>query len=31
MDAIRASMKMQGDSASGTAETNKYLDLGRWK
>ncbi|MDR1211249.1 MAG: type II glyceraldehyde-3-phosphate dehydrogenase [Spirochaetaceae bacterium] len=31
MDAIRASMKMQSDSASGTAETNKYLGLGKWK
>ncbi|MDR2133980.1 MAG: type II glyceraldehyde-3-phosphate dehydrogenase [Treponema sp.] len=31
MDAIRASLKMQGDSASGTAETNRYLGLGKWK
>ncbi|GHV95476.1 glyceraldehyde-3-phosphate dehydrogenase [Spirochaetia bacterium] len=31
MDAIRASLKMQGDSASGTKETNKYLGLGKWK
>jgi hypothetical protein len=26
-----AAMKMQGDSAAATAETNKYLGLGRWK
>jgi glyceraldehyde-3-phosphate dehydrogenase (NAD(P)) len=31
MDAIRAAMKMQSDSAAGTAETNKYLGLGKWK
>jgi glyceraldehyde-3-phosphate dehydrogenase (NAD(P)) len=31
MDAIRAALKMQGDSKSGTAETNKYLGLGKWK
>ncbi|WP_010263562.1 type II glyceraldehyde-3-phosphate dehydrogenase [Treponema primitia] len=31
MDGIRASMKMQNDSATGTAETNKYLGLGKWK
>jgi glyceraldehyde-3-phosphate dehydrogenase (NAD(P)) len=31
MDAVRAALKMQGDSASGTAETNKYLGLGKWK
>jgi len=31
IDAIRASMKMQNDSASGTAETNKYLEMGKWK
>jgi glyceraldehyde-3-phosphate dehydrogenase (NAD(P)) len=31
MDAIRASLKMQNDSASGTAETNRYLGLGKWK
>jgi glyceraldehyde-3-phosphate dehydrogenase (NAD(P)) len=31
MDAIRAALKMQKDSASGTAETNKYLGLGKWK
>jgi glyceraldehyde-3-phosphate dehydrogenase (NAD(P)) len=31
VDGIRAAMRMQGDSASGTAETNKYLGLGKWK
>ncbi|MDR1587741.1 MAG: type II glyceraldehyde-3-phosphate dehydrogenase [Treponema sp.] len=31
VDAIRAALNMQGDSASGTAETNKYLGLGKWK
>ena len=31
MDAIRAALKMQPDSASGTAETNKYLNLGGWR
>ncbi|MFP3043712.1 type II glyceraldehyde-3-phosphate dehydrogenase [Treponema primitia] len=31
MDGIRASMRMQNDSATGTAETNKYLGLGKWK
>jgi glyceraldehyde-3-phosphate dehydrogenase (NAD(P)) len=31
MDGIRAALQMQKDSASGTAETNKYLGLGKWK
>ena len=31
MDGVRAAMKMQNDSASATAETNKYLGLGKWK
>jgi glyceraldehyde-3-phosphate dehydrogenase (NAD(P)) len=31
IDAIRASLKMQSDSASATKETNKYLGLGKWK
>ncbi|GHV85006.1 glyceraldehyde-3-phosphate dehydrogenase [Spirochaetia bacterium] len=31
MDGIRAVMKMQNDSASATAETNKYLGLGKWR
>jgi glyceraldehyde-3-phosphate dehydrogenase (NAD(P)) len=31
VDAIRAAMKMQPDSKSATAETNKYLGLGKWK
>lgn len=31
MDAIRAAMSMQPDSATGTAETNKYLGLGKQK
>lgn len=31
MDAIRACMSMQPDSASGTAKTNEYLGLGKWK
>ncbi|MDR0590015.1 MAG: type II glyceraldehyde-3-phosphate dehydrogenase [Spirochaetaceae bacterium] len=31
MDGIRAALKMQPDSASATAETNKYLGLGKWK
>lgn len=30
MDAIRASMEMQTDRLEGTAETNKYLGLGKW-
>ena len=31
LDAIRASLEMQRDSASGTGQTNKYLGLGKWK
>lgn len=31
IDGIRACMKMQLDSKSATAETNKYLGLGKWK
>ena len=31
IDAIRAALKMQSDSASGTAETNKYLGMAKWK
>jgi glyceraldehyde-3-phosphate dehydrogenase (NAD(P)) len=31
LDGVRASMKMQNDSKSATAETNKYLGLGKWK
>jgi glyceraldehyde-3-phosphate dehydrogenase (NAD(P)) len=31
MDAIRASLKLQPDSKTATAETNKYLGLGKWK
>ncbi|MDR2630127.1 MAG: type II glyceraldehyde-3-phosphate dehydrogenase [Spirochaetaceae bacterium] len=31
MDGIRAALEMQRDSASATAETNKYLGLGKWK
>ena len=31
IDGVRAVMKMQGDSASATAETNRYLGLGKWK
>lgn len=31
IDAVRACMKMQPDSKTGTAETNKYLGLGKWK
>ncbi|MCD8140510.1 MAG: type II glyceraldehyde-3-phosphate dehydrogenase [Planctomycetaceae bacterium] len=31
IDAVRAAMKMQHDSATATAETNKYLNLGNWK
>lgn len=31
IDGIRAVMKMQPDSKSATAATNKYLDLGKWK
>jgi glyceraldehyde-3-phosphate dehydrogenase (NAD(P)) len=31
MDAIRAATCMQTDRASGTAATNKYLGLGKWK
>ena len=31
MDAIRAAMNMQTTSAEGTAETNKYLGIGRFK
>jgi glyceraldehyde-3-phosphate dehydrogenase (NAD(P)) len=30
MDAVRASMEMQSDRLEGTAETNKYLGLGKW-
>jgi glyceraldehyde-3-phosphate dehydrogenase (NAD(P)) len=30
MDAIRAAMEMQTDGAEGVAETNKYLELGKW-
>lgn len=29
MDAIRAACKMQEDGAKGTAQTNKYLRIGR--
>lgn len=31
MDAVRACMNMQLDSAGGTAKTNEYLGLGKWK
>jgi glyceraldehyde-3-phosphate dehydrogenase (NAD(P)) len=31
VDAVRACMKMQLDSKSGTAATNEYLGLGKWK
>ena len=31
MDGIRAAMKMQPDSATATAETNKYHGMGKWK
>ncbi len=31
MDAIRAACGMQADRESGTAATNKYLGLGKWK
>jgi len=31
MDAIRASCKMQLTREEGTAETNKYLGIGKWK
>ena len=31
IDAIRAALKMQADTASGTGETNKYLGMGKWK
>ena len=31
LDGVRACMKMQNDSKSATAETNKYLGLGAWK
>ncbi len=31
LDGVRACMKMQPDSKSATAETNKYLGLGKWK
>jgi len=31
IDAVRACMKMQSDSKSATAETNKHLGLGEWK
>ncbi|MDR2786208.1 MAG: type II glyceraldehyde-3-phosphate dehydrogenase [Treponema sp.] len=31
VDGIRAALKMQPDSASATAETNRYLGLGKWK
>lgn len=30
MDAIRAAMEMQTDGVEGVAETNKYLELGKW-
>ncbi len=30
MDAIRAAMEMQANGAEGVAETNKYLELGKW-
>jgi glyceraldehyde-3-phosphate dehydrogenase (NAD(P)) len=31
IDGIRAALKMQSDSKSATAETNKYLGMGKWK
>ena len=31
IDAVRACLKMQPDSKSATAVTNKYLNLGKWK
>lgn len=31
IDAVRAALKMQQDSATATAETNKYLGQGGWK
>ena len=31
MDGIRAAMKMQMTSEEGTAETNKYLNIGGFK
>ena len=31
MDAIRAAMKMQLTREEGTAETNKFLKIGRFK
>jgi glyceraldehyde-3-phosphate dehydrogenase (NAD(P)) len=31
MDAVRAALKMQPDSRSATAETNRNLDLGKWR
>ena len=31
MDAIRAAMEMQPTRETGTAETNKYLRIGRFK
>jgi glyceraldehyde-3-phosphate dehydrogenase (NAD(P)) len=31
LDGVRAAMKMQPDSKSATAETNKYLGMGKWK
>ncbi len=31
LDGVRAAMKMQPDSKTATAETNKYLGLGKWK
>ena len=31
LDAVRAALKMQPNSGSATAETNKFLGLGKWK
>ncbi|MCL1917064.1 MAG: type II glyceraldehyde-3-phosphate dehydrogenase [Peptococcaceae bacterium] len=31
LDGVRACMRMQPDSKSGTAATNKYLGLGKWR
>lgn len=31
MDAIRAALDMQPDSASATSKTNEYLGIGKWK
>ena len=31
MDAIRAATRMQANGAEGTAETNKFLGIGKWK